>query len=131
MNDLKQDVHLHKQLLANSERKREELQVHITETSIAIHKDTEEHVSQQQQLILESEQLKREIQSLKQYQAQKDREHAQFVEDLNQQHKYKVDVLTKEHFDRTSQMSNEHQDRVERLQKDNQNKLNQVIKTCL
>lgn len=37
---MKKDVSEHKQLLAQSEEKRHELQVHITETSVKIHEDT-------------------------------------------------------------------------------------------
>ena len=40
LNDLKKDVDIHKDLVKNSEIKREELQIHITETSIKIREDT-------------------------------------------------------------------------------------------
>ena len=40
MNDLKRDVNVHKDLFKNSEIKREELQIHITKTSITIRENT-------------------------------------------------------------------------------------------
>ena len=51
---MKKDIVTHKQLFVHSEEKRHELQVHITETSVTIHKDTEEHSNYQQQLIEET-----------------------------------------------------------------------------
>ena len=43
MNDLKKDVETHKELIKNSEEKRHQLQVHITETSVIIKEDTHQH----------------------------------------------------------------------------------------
>ena len=51
MGDLKQDVVSHKTMFKDSEDKRYQLQVHITETSIKIKEDTTEHAVYQQELI--------------------------------------------------------------------------------
>lgn len=40
---MKKDVIVHKELIRDSENKRHELQVHITQTSVRIHDDTDEH----------------------------------------------------------------------------------------
>jgi hypothetical protein len=42
---MKQDVETHKKLFANSEQKREELQIHITKTSVIIKEDTQQHAT--------------------------------------------------------------------------------------
>jgi hypothetical protein len=72
VNDLKRDVVVHKELFRDSETKREELQVHITHTSIKVHEDTDSHRTYQDQLIAEAEMLRHEIQQLKQYQARRE-----------------------------------------------------------
>lgn len=59
---MKTDVTTHKQLLAHSEEKRHELQVHITETSVTIREDTAKHNSYEQSLIEETQKLQNEIQ---------------------------------------------------------------------
>ena len=51
---MKQDVITHKQILSHSETKREELQVHITETSVIIREDTSKHTTYEQELIEET-----------------------------------------------------------------------------
>jgi hypothetical protein len=55
---MKLDVHNHKEVFAHSESKRGELQVHITETSVKIHVDTETHNKYQDELIHENDNLK-------------------------------------------------------------------------
>lgn len=69
--------------MTHSEVKREELQVHITETSVTIREDTAKHNSYEQQLIEETEKLQREIQALKAHQAQREREHLLKLEQVN------------------------------------------------
>jgi hypothetical protein len=72
---MKLDVHNHKELFAHSETKRGELQVHIEETSVKIHVDTETHNKYQDELIHENDNLKEQIQQLKQHQAKREQEH--------------------------------------------------------
>ena len=72
---MKQDVQMHKELTAHSEVKRHELQVHITQTSITVHEDTVKHNTYQNDLIVENDSLKKEIQVLKEHQAKRERDH--------------------------------------------------------
>ena len=45
LGDMEQDVSSHKKMFAESEGKRKQLQIHITETSVTIKTDTVEHTS--------------------------------------------------------------------------------------
>lgn len=74
MNDLKRDVLVHKELIRDSENKRGELQIHITQTSIKLHEDTDAHRTYQEQVIAENESLRQEIQSLKQYHSRREQD---------------------------------------------------------
>jgi hypothetical protein len=104
---LKTDVVTHKELIRDSENKRYELQVHITSTSVKIREDTDEHRQYQDQLIAETDSLRQEIQSLRQYQARREQEFLHTVEDLNLTHKSKVDNLTRDHYEKLTALSNE------------------------
>ena len=99
MNDLKRDVLVHKELIRDSENKRGELQIHITQTSIKLHEDTDAHRTYQEQVIAENESLRQEIQSLKQYHSRREQDWLHQFEDTNIAHKKKVDQLTKDHND--------------------------------
>ena len=85
MNDLKVDVDNHKDMLKQSEGKRDELQGHMKETSENIKKDTAEHKAYQSDLLAEIQNLKDEIQRMKDAQAVREKEHGQEVEKLNQE----------------------------------------------
>ena len=130
VNDVKRDVAVHKELLRDSEGRRHELQVHITQTSVTLHQDTDEHRHYQEQLIAEGDQLRDQIQQLKQLQAKRDQEHQHTVEFLNQQNKRTIDILTKDHFDKITALDNESKAKIDRLQKDNHDKLTQVTNSC-
>jgi hypothetical protein len=80
---MKQDVITHKQLLAHSEGKRGELQVHIVQTSEEIKVDTAKHTSYEQELTEETHRLQNEIQQLKQQMAQREKEHLLKLELVN------------------------------------------------
>ena len=77
----------------------------------------------QDQLISEADQLRAEIQSLKQLQARKEQEYGHTMEDVNQSHKVKVDSITREHHEKVTVLSNDNQAKVERLQRENHEKL--------
>lgn len=123
---MKKDVFVHKELLKDSESKRQELQEHITVTSEKVREDAGQHNNYEGQLISENESLRFEIQQLKQYHSRREQEWLHQLEDTNVAHKNKVDSLTKEHTDAVSTLSNETQNRIERLQHDNHEKLTQV-----
>jgi len=84
--DLKRDVVAHKDMLVASETKREELQVHIQETSVKVRVDNEQHTGYQAQLIDENQRLQNEIQKLKAFQAQREQAYLAEVARLNQEH---------------------------------------------
>ena len=65
VNDLKKDVNSHKAMLQKSEHERDELHIHIKNTSIKIQQDTSTHNSFQTDLINENQALKDEIARLK------------------------------------------------------------------
>ena len=106
---------MHKELVRDSEHKRHDLQVHITQTGVAVHQNADENLHYQDQLISEADQLRAEIQSLKQVQARKEQEYGHTLEDVNQSHKVKVDALTREHHDKVTVLSNDSQAKVDRL----------------
>jgi len=125
---LKKDVAVHKTLLRDSEDKRHEVQLHISQTAIVIHQDTDSHRKYQEQLIAEAEALKAEIQALKQHQARREQEHLHTVEDLNQSYSNKLDQTTNDWSTRYNTLSAESQARIDRLQRDNHDKLSKVTK---
>lgn len=112
---MKTDVVVYKSNFRDSEHHREQLQVHITHTSVKVHEDTDAHRTYQEQVIAENEMLRVEIQQLKQFHSRREQEHLHSVEDLNQAHKIKVDQMAKEHHDKVSTLSNESQNKVESL----------------
>ena len=115
MNDLKKDVMVHKNILRDSEDRRQDLQIHITQTSIVIHSDTDEHRQYQESLIAEAEMLRGEVQALKQHHARREQEFLHTLEDVNQAQNTKVELLTADHHSKFTSLSNESQDKIERL----------------
>ncbi len=69
---MKKDVAVHKNLLRDSEAHRGQMQVHITETAVQLHSDTNAHQSYQEELLAEIATLKGEIQSLRAYQSRRE-----------------------------------------------------------
>jgi hypothetical protein len=69
-------------------------------------------------LIAETEQLRSEIQSLKAFQARKEQEFLQTVEEINSTHKAKFDAYIRESHDNITRLSNESADKIERLQRE-------------
>ena len=126
MNDLKRDVQIHKELIRDSESKRSDLQNHITQTSVNLHQDTEEHKKYELSLVSETESLRAEIQAMKQAQARREQEILHQLEDLHTSHASKVKALTNDHNQKFTTLSNESQQRIDRLQRENHEKLTQV-----
>ena len=67
VNDLRHDVDGARGDFTVSETKRVELQVHIKETSIKIHEETEEHTKYQDHLISENDNQRSEIKKLNEH----------------------------------------------------------------
>lgn len=63
---------------------------------------------------------------MKVFQARKEQEFLQTVEEINSTHKSKVDSYLREHHELVSKMSAESADKVDRLQRKSQDKLNKV-----
>jgi hypothetical protein len=61
---------------------------------VTVHNDTETHNKYQDELIVENDGLKKEIQSLKEHQGRRERDHLQEKEDMNRRHKAQVDTLS-------------------------------------
>ena len=114
---MKQDVITHKQLLAHSEIKRGELQVHIVQTSEEIKVDTQKHTTYEQELIEETHRLQNEIQLLKSHQAQREREHLLKLEQVQQEHKAKLDTVNKDHHEKVQTINTEHHNKVDSLER--------------
>lgn len=117
---------MHKELLKDSESKREQLQIHITSTSIKVNHDASENRQSQDHVIAENESLRFEIQQLKTYHSKREQEWLHQLEDTNIAHKNKVDTLTRENTDAFSNLNNETQSKIERLQREQHDKLTQV-----
>jgi hypothetical protein len=94
---------------------------------VKIHEDTDEHRAYQEQLIVEGEALRAEIQSLRQRMAQREQDHLHTVEEINVTNKSRFDHLTQQHHDLVSRLNSEHQDKQDRLQREQHDKLTQVI----
>ena len=94
-NDLTKDVIVHKELLKDSESKREQLQIHITNTAHKVKSDASENRQSQDQIIAENESLRFEIQQLKAYHSKREQEWLHQLEDTNIAHKNKVDSMTR------------------------------------
>lgn len=124
MNDLSKDVMVHKELLKDSENKREHLQIHITNTSIKISEEAADNKQSQEQVISENESLRFEIQQLKSYHSKREQEWLHQLEDTNIAHKNKVDTLNRENTEAFNNLNNESQQKIERLQRENQSRLN-------
>ena len=62
---MKADVASHKEMLADSEKERAQLQEHITQTSVNVQLDTQKHKEYQTELLDEIERLKAEIERMK------------------------------------------------------------------
>ena len=124
MNDLSKDVMVHKELLKDSENKREHLQIHITNTSIKITEEAADNKQSQEQVISENESLRFEIQQLKSYHSKREQEWLHQLEDTNIAHKNKVDTLNRENTEAFNNLNNESQQKIERLQRENQSRLN-------
>jgi len=115
---------VHKELLKDSENKREHLQIHITNTSIKITEETAVNKQSQEQVIAENESLRFEIQQLKSYHSKREQEWLHQLEDTNIAHKNKVDTLNRENTEAFNNLNNESQQKIERLQRENQSRLN-------
>jgi hypothetical protein len=124
VNDLSKDVMVHKELLKDSENKREHLQIHITNTSIKITEEAADNKQSQEQVISENESLRFEIQQLKSYHSKREQEWLHQLEDTNIAHKNKVDTLNRENTEAFNNLNNESQQKIERLQRENQSRLN-------
>jgi hypothetical protein len=124
VNDLSKDVMVHKELLKDSENKREHLQIHITNTSIKISEEAADNKQSQEQVISENESLRFEIQQLKSYHSKREQEWLHQLEDTNIAHKNKVDTLNRENTEAFNNLNNESQQKIERLQRENQSRLN-------
>ena len=125
-NDLTKDVIVHKELLKDSESKREQLQIHITSTSMKVKSDAADNRQSQEQVIAENESLRFEIQQLKAYHSKREQEWLHQLEDTNIAHKNKVDTLTRENTDTFNSLNRETQSKIERLQREQHDKLTQV-----
>ena len=130
--------------LVTSEGKRGELQVHIVESAKTMRIDTSEHEAKHTRNIKDIENLNADIQSLKTEMNERENEHLQAVEKLNQEHftelankdvqmkanenKYN-DALTakeKKHLDAVKQMQGEHADELNQRDAQHQSELRQL-----
>jgi hypothetical protein len=125
-NDLTKDVIVHKELLKDSESKREQLQIHITNTAHKVKSDASENRQSQDQIIAENESLRFEIQQLKAYHSKREQEWLHQLEDTNIAHKNKVDSMTRENTENFNNLNSETQSKIERLQREQHDKLTQV-----
>ena len=125
-NDLTKDVIVHKELLKDSESKREQLQIHITNTAHKVKSDASENRQSQDQIIAENESLRFEIQQLKAYHSKREQEWLHQLEDTNIAHKNKVDSMTRENTENFNNLNSETQTKIERLQREQHDKLTQV-----
>lgn len=124
--DLKKDVAVHKELLRDSEAHRGQLQVHITETAVHLHADTDAHRTYQEELLAELATLKGEIQSLRAYQSRREQDFLQQQEEVSLAHRARVEKLSREHHLQVSALADESQAKIERLQTDHHDRLTQV-----
>ena len=100
--------------------------MHITETAITLHSDTDAHRGYQEELLSEIATLKGEIQSLRAYQSRREQDHLQLLEETNQSHRSRVEQLTREQHERVTQLASESQAKSERLQNEHHDRLTQV-----
>ena len=117
---------MHKELLKDSESKREQLQIHITNTAHKVKSDASENRQSQDQIIAENESLRFEIQQLKAYHSKCEQEWLHQLEDTNIAHKNKVDSMTRENTENFNNLNSETQSKIERLQREQHDKLTQV-----
>ena len=82
MDDIKQDISNTRRDLGESEAKREELQEHIEDTGEKVGVETKKHTTYQEELIAENNDLRQQIQGLKQQMAFKERD---WLDTKNQQ----------------------------------------------
>jgi hypothetical protein len=80
-----------------SEDKRGELHIHIEQTTVKFHQESEEHVSYQSELIAEIDSLKTQIQQLKSIHAKKEQENYKNMDQLNQAHANEIQQINDQH----------------------------------
>ena len=90
MEDVEEDAKNQKSYFLKSEQTRAQLQTHITETSVKMGEAQSKFETNVQSKIQEINELKTEIQGLKEKIAQKENQHFVSVENLNQKHQTEI-----------------------------------------
>ncbi len=127
VDDMKQDRDQARVYLKQSEVKREELHVHIKETIVKVETDTGDHKVFQDSLITENDEKSSEIKRLNVLIAQKEIEHSESMNKLEQEKNEQrarlereknteVERLTKENYETMTKIEKEKNERVESLE---------------